>query len=704
MTSGRRPANGPKRWRPPTAVAVVVAVVLLSSGVAWASFSAQNINGSNSYSSGTLQLDGTTPGPASCYTTGTGSGGSVVAANTTSCSGNPLPTTQLSSSSVTSTSTTLSSVGTLTGTTGTLSSSTCGEEAVNDSSSAASDTGLVYGGISYGTSFVSPNKSTFTSTGITLDGSTGYVGSISQLTGPNTFSLVAWVKTSTTTGGGIMGFANTQSNSGASNYDRLLWVDNSGFVVFGVYPGAVQEVTSTTKVNNGAWHLVVATLSSSGMALYIDNKTAITSTSATSAQSYSGWWHLGWSPHSGWTDTPTSDYLSGSLAEVAVVPSALSSTNVSTLYASTSASGYASSVAGFSPTAFWTLSDTGTTPYTGSVPALASTTTLADASVNSNTGTIQGGVTAGASGPLNDTGISLNGASGSYVETTTQYTDPTPLTQVIWFKAPTSGAAGSLMGWTNVQTNSTPANWDRQIWIDQTGHIVYGVYNGAVQEVTSPSTYTDGNWHMVVASVGSAGLQLWIDGTEVASNASVTSPENSSGWWHLGFSYAASGWTNGPSSDYWNGSLAQAAIIPTQLSSAQIATLHAATTSGIFEADVLALSPTAYWPLDDGSSVCNGVLMDVQATLGSTTTCLYPAGSGSCATTPPTTSYLSALSSRSMPVPTSSSTLTLLVRTELSSASPAGVLGLHVLINLSLAVTRSSWSATLSYSKANAEV
>lgn len=679
-----------------------MAVVLVSGGVASGSFSAQEINGSNAYSVGTLQLDGQTPDSSSCYTTGTGSGGSV-ASNSASCSGNLLSTTELTSSGVASATTTVSSVGKVTPSTGTLSSASCGEEAVTDGSSSASDTGLVYGGVSFGTAFVSSNKSTFTSTGITLNGSTGsYIGTVSSFANPETFSIVAWVKTTTSSGGAIIGFTNQQSNGG-SNYDRLLWVDNSGYVVFGVYTGSVEEITSTAKVNNGSWHLVVATLSSSGMFLYVDGNSAVSNTSVTSAQSYTGWWHLGWSPHSGWTDPPTSDYLNGSLAEVAVFPTALSSSKVSTLWGSTSASSYASSIASNSPSAYWPLDDTGSSPYTGEVPALSSSTTAADVSGNANTGTLEGGVALGAAGPLNDTGISLTGASGTYVETTTSYADPSPLTELIWFKAPTSGAAGSLMGFTTSQTDAAPSSWDRQLWIDQTGHIVYGVYNGSVQEVTSPSTYTDGKWHFVVASVGSSGEQLWIDGTEVASSSSVTSAQNYTGWWHLGFSYAASGWTNGPSSDYWNGSLAKAAVIPSQLSATQIATLSGAATSAAFASDVLALSPTAFWPLDDGSSVCSRVLADVQATVGSSVSCLFPAGSGACASTPPATALLSALSSTSVPVPTSSS-LSLLVRMTLSAASPAGVVGLHVLVDLALAVSRSSWSATLTYAQANVEV
>ncbi|MGH9046048.1 MAG: LamG-like jellyroll fold domain-containing protein, partial [Acidimicrobiales bacterium] len=284
------------------------------------------------------------------------------------------------------------------------------------------------------------------------------------------------------------------------------------------------------------------------------------------------------------------------------------------------------------------------------------------------------------------------------------YADPSPVTELIWFKAPTSGAQGSLIGFTSVQTDSSPGSWDRMLWIDSTGHLVYGVYPGSTQELTSPGTYTDGKWHFVVASVGSGGEQLWVDGSEVASNASVTSAQSYTGWWHIGDSNAASGWPDGPTSNYWNGSLAQAAIVPTQLTASQIATLAQASASSGFKGDVLALDPTSYWPLDNlSTSACAGVLVDIQATTGSNVTCLYPAASGDCSSTPPGSAPLSELTSVAMPALVGS-TLTVLTRMVLSTASPTGVLGLHVIADLQFDVTRSSWSAQAAFPSASGEM
>ena len=47
----------------------------------------------------------------------------------------------------------------------------------------------------------------------------------------------------------------------------------SGSVAFGVYPGFSATVQSRAGYNDGAWHYVVASLSSSGMQLFLDGKT-----------------------------------------------------------------------------------------------------------------------------------------------------------------------------------------------------------------------------------------------------------------------------------------------------------------------------------------------------------------------------------------------------------------------------------------------
>ncbi len=339
--------------------------------VAWASFSSVSKNNSNKFSAGTLQLESAVPGPVDCFSTGSGSGGKV-STNVAQCSGSPLPTGQLTTSTALSATSTLSSLGTVNATSGGISLSSCGVAEVADSSSTA-NTGLIYGGVSYGTTFTSPVHSAFTSSGISLTGASGtYVGTTTSLTSPSTFTIILWVNTSSTTGGGFIGFSNVQPDTGSSSQDRMLWVDSSGDVVFGVQNGTTKaEAVSSTEVNDGAWHFVAASFSSSGLSLDVDGSTT-TSTTITSATSYTGYWHLGWAGSNGWTNAGATEYLNGSLFGVAVFGTALSSTNLTTLEDESSLSAYKSKITNLSPTAEWLLSDSGTTPYTGTIPVLGS--------------------------------------------------------------------------------------------------------------------------------------------------------------------------------------------------------------------------------------------------------------------------------------------------------------------------------------------
>jgi hypothetical protein len=71
--------------------------------------------------------------------------------------------------------------------------------------------------------------------------------------------------------------------------------------------------------------------------------------------------------------------------------------------------------------------------------------------------------------------------------------------------------------------------------VKPTGHLVWGVYNGAVDEVTSPSVYNLGAWTMVVAEIGSGGMKLYVNNSLVVSNAAYTTPQNYTGYWHIGW-------------------------------------------------------------------------------------------------------------------------------------------------------------------------
>ncbi len=172
------------------------------------------------------------------------------------------------------------------------------------------------------------------SVGATFDGSSscGYVPT--RTTGPDTFSLEAWFNTTTTSNGKLIGFG-TSTNVSDTNWDRQIYLDPAGRVVFGVYPGAVETVASPAGVDyaDGQWHHVIATLSSAGMALYLDGTLVAANHAVTSAQGYSGYWKIGCGRLQGWAAGNGAgysgpDYYTGSLSYVAVYTTALSATQV----------------------------------------------------------------------------------------------------------------------------------------------------------------------------------------------------------------------------------------------------------------------------------------------------------------------------------------------------------------------------------------
>ena len=202
------------------------------------------------------------------------------------------------------------------------------------------------------------------------------------------------------------------------------------------------------------------------------------------------------------------------------------------------------------------------------------------------------------------------------------------LSVVAWFKTTTT-SGGTIIGFDNLQNNSNPGQSDRLLWMDNTGHLVWALYNGGNDEITTPAAYNTGAWVMVVAEVGSSGAELYVNGTEVANNVSYTAGQNYTGYWHIGWGYEAGGWSDAPTSGYLNGSESEVAVVPSQLTSAKISTLYGETSTSAFSTYMISLTPTSYWPLQDtATNVCGTTEITVQDTVGSTNTCIYPAEAG----------------------------------------------------------------------------
>ncbi|MHB1501630.1 MAG: LamG domain-containing protein, partial [Candidatus Dormibacteria bacterium] len=568
----------------------------------------------------------------------------------------------------------------------------CGALGASDASGHGNP-GLVYNGV---TGAAGP----FAGSGsLTFNGSNGWVETTAAQVDPSPVTEMAWFKT--TSQGTILADTNVQSDSGPSEWDRQLWVDPSGHLVYGVYPGSIQEVVSTARYNTGQWYFVAASVGPAGEQLYVNGVLAApVNSGATSAQSYTGWFHIGWGSEQSWPNSPITPYFGGAIADAAVIPAQLSPAQILTLFTNaTSQAAFAGSVTALSPSplAFWPLQDSGYV-YPSPIPGGTSgSVSYPDSSGNGNTGSGLGGVITGMPGPFSGSpAAGFNGGS-AYVETTTA-SNPQTLTESVWFR--TTGG-GVLMGLTNVQTSSPPSNYDRAMWLDASGQVVYGDWPGQTQEVVSPGSYNNGAWHLAVAEVGPAGEQLFVDGSLVASNSAYTVPQSYLGWWHLGYGNESQGWPNPPTSDYFSGSLADAAVFGTQLTAAQVADLWAASSQPAELALTLSLAPNSFWTLGQRSSgVCALVGVSAQLVSGATTDCLIPAGRSACpalAGAGDSTLAQHANASLSMASLGAGASVQIVFTLVQEGIVPGAYLGLHPTLPLQLSLARSSWSATLSY-------
>ncbi|SEL20596.1 PKD domain-containing protein [Blastococcus sp. DSM 46786] len=150
----------------------------------------------------------------------------------------------------------------------------------------------------------------------------GFAATRTAVTGPQVFSLETWIRTTTSSGGKILGFGNARTGT-STQHDRNVYMDRLGRLSFGVYPGTQRTVTGPASYNDGKWHHVVATLSRQGMVLYVDGARVAARTDTVSAEQFSGYWRIG--GDTTWAGAP---FFAGQIDEVAIYPTALSAEQV----------------------------------------------------------------------------------------------------------------------------------------------------------------------------------------------------------------------------------------------------------------------------------------------------------------------------------------------------------------------------------------
>lgn len=176
-----------------------LAVVALSTTAmtSLAGFSAQIVNNANTFSAGTMQLSESS-GATTCYSTGSGIGGTVTAANSANCAINKLVGTldQVPAGTPLSTTITMKNIGTTSASLESLAFSACSAAAASDTNGyVGSDTsgfcGKVDFSVGYGTTCLYPaNATTACATTPTSAGTLAGAATVGTITNSSTPGLV----------------------------------------------------------------------------------------------------------------------------------------------------------------------------------------------------------------------------------------------------------------------------------------------------------------------------------------------------------------------------------------------------------------------------------------------------------------------------------------------------------------------------------
>jgi hypothetical protein len=407
-----------------------------------------------------------------------------------------------------------------------------------------------------------------------------YVPWTSSTANFNTYSMEVWFKAPAGDPGGMLasdGQSTKQSSS--TNFSRHVWLGTDGKVYFGMYvSGSKKSVASTAATYaDNAWHQVVATYTSGApgtMTLYVDGASQGTNSIATPVLP-DGYFRLGgdhfpagWPGGAGATNQ-TNDSFDGYLDEFSVYTTALSAARVTAHYSNANNfTNYTNAVKADSPWGFWHLDDAAPAGAANGAAALTDSSGNGNTAVSFNMGNVnmtQGNAGALVGGQSSSTAIHVGGSSNGYSQSVA---NPTTFSYELWFKT-NSSTGGTIVDFGDTNNLPSSTNIDRALYMDTAGKLHFGVGASGATTVASTAAYNDNAWHQAIATYSATGMYLYVDGNQVASNASPGAPINFTGYWRWGGD-TLSGWPSNPTDSFITAYLDEFSVYTTQLSAQQV--------------------------------------------------------------------------------------------------------------------------------------
>lgn len=207
---------------------------------------------------------------------------------------------------------------------------------------------------------------------------------------------------------------------------------------------------------------------------------------------------------------------------------------------------------------------------------------MRDASGRLNHATAQGALLPSPTEGIAGAGLAFT--ADQYLSSAMPQIHPDDFTVSLWFRAQTPG--GKLAGLESKATG-TSEYFDRQLWLDSSGRVCFGVFSPApaviapvdspyvravpgspsdppgqlnMQRIlTSPSTYLDGGWHHLAATLSPQGQFLYVDGILAAANPACTSGAGFTGYWRFAGGTLRT-WVGAPDKENFHGALDEISV------------------------------------------------------------------------------------------------------------------------------------------------